>query len=291
MDAPPALVLVLSDAVRQLFTARYLSLAGLSVLSYDLILTAPDELSIIWPSELRFGKALRAAFLFNRYGMMATTILYLCVVSFPVADFTSKWCIGSGAVVLYQSLLVSVCGEGLVIYVLCCSWNWRRGLTWSLIAGWTLVVLASIISFALCIEQFSENNSLTFVHLGRIRTCDVTHVPSEYVRAFYGNTAMELYIISFFVFNALSRPRTVSQGLFGMLVNDGLFFFLITLPSKIANLIVMSKAPASIAIIFPILTMALISTATGRLYLRFCTASQQLRDLEVMEERRVKILI
>lgn len=208
-------------------------------------------------------------------------VLYLCVVAFPVADLTRNWCVGAGVIIILMNLMVSACGEGLVIYVLCCSWNWKRGITWMLIIGWSLVLIMGTVSLALCAAQFSKNNTVSFLPLGSIRTCNVTHVPSEYLRAFYFNTAMELYLIAFLVLNVLSRPRTVSEGILGMLVNDGLVFFLITFPSKIANLIVISKAPTSIAIIFPMFTMALISTSTGRLYLRFCSAWLELERVDV----------
>ena len=38
---------------------------------------------------------------------------------------------------------------------------------------------------------------------------------------------MEIYLITFLVLNALSRPRSITQGLYGALANDGIAFFVV----------------------------------------------------------------
>lgn len=57
--------------------------AGLSILYYDLILTLPDEISNMWSLKGRLGRTLHAAYVVDRYGAAATTILYLCVCTYP----------------------------------------------------------------------------------------------------------------------------------------------------------------------------------------------------------------
>lgn len=57
--------------------------------------------------------------------------------------------------------------------------------------------------------------------LGALRTSSLFPIVDE------TKAATELYLVTFLVFNALARPRTITQGLFGMLVNDGLLFFVV----------------------------------------------------------------
>ncbi|KLO12053.1 hypothetical protein SCHPADRAFT_905493, partial [Schizopora paradoxa] len=153
----------LSKVFEQLQTARYFSLAGLSILYYDLILTLSSELSKIWSLEVRLGRALRAAYFVDRYAAAAIQVLYLCVFPFPVADLTAKWCIGSGVIIVAWTLVIGLCGEGLVIYVICCSWDWRRRAVRSLVVGWVLVTLAATISLALCLRAFLKQGAITFI--------------------------------------------------------------------------------------------------------------------------------
>ncbi|KLO12050.1 hypothetical protein SCHPADRAFT_439949 [Schizopora paradoxa] len=275
-----SLIDTISEAVRLLFTARYVSLAGLSILTYDIVLTIREEMSVMWTFEYQPSKVLRSAFCFNRYGMMMSMLIYQCVVSFPVATLSTNWVhwFGRGADCLESAgqhvwrrtchirdmLRLGLAKECDLVA------NCRLGLDIARINN-----LFRTMHLAVLNRLLLGDNTLSFLNLGKFKTCNVTHVPPEYTRAFYVNTTMELYLITFLILNALSRPRSITQGLFGLLANDGIAFFVITLSSKIANLIVISRAPAPIAITFPMFTMSLISTATGRLYLRYCSESGQ----------------
>lgn len=56
-------------------TEKYLLAAGLSILVYDLLLTFPAELALIWrPRRFSFPKA---AYVINRYGAVALLATFM----------------------------------------------------------------------------------------------------------------------------------------------------------------------------------------------------------------------
>jgi len=263
------------DNIREITIARYISVVGLTVSIYDAFLMFHKEYEQVWSSKRHNNPFFRNILIFNRYGMLATSILYLSTVSIPVAKLSREWCIGSGSVVVLMHVVLGICGDGLVIYVLCWTWNWRRDVSWMLFTGLAITTCTSVCFISIAISQFYDKNVTYFLNLGFIRTCYVSNIPPFFIKSFIGSVVMDCYALFFLTLNALSRPRSMSQGIMNILLRDGLQFLLVTLTMKLMNVIMTTTAPIAIALFFPTLGLAINSTATSRLYLRMCTVNQR----------------
>jgi len=251
-------------------------LAALTVWVYELLISLPHEILFMCRPGIHFSPkvGVRFLYMFNRYGMFVTLLLYLCTVIFPVGEPTVTWCSASGAVVVTMHLLLSMSGDGLVVYVLCRYWNWKLPVTIMLAAGMMVAGAGISVFLGLFIRELTLKEIVVVQSFGSIKACTTTHVPMDLKMAFFLYIAMDFYSMGFFILNALSRPRNVTQKLVDMLLKDGLIFFVMTLVTKLASVVVVAKAQTAYAMSFPVFAMTLISVSTCRLFLTYCSAAQ-----------------
>lgn len=179
-----------------------------------------------------------------------------------------------------MDLFLGACGDGLVVYVICSSWNWRRDVTYFLCSAVIIGFGASVIFVGQSIFHLLDNKDIAVINLEVVQTCNISNVPSSFIKLFIVYALMDLLSLVFFVLNALSRPRNASQRLTDILVKDGITFLVVSLILKLSTVLVIAKAPAPIALTFPVFSITLISTATARFYLRFCSARIELQRRE-----------
>ncbi|KLO06592.1 hypothetical protein SCHPADRAFT_932992 [Schizopora paradoxa] len=284
----------LTKDARQILIVRYMTLVGLSIWAYDFLLTFGDEVAYMWSSKSRASNTLRILFAYSRYGMLVGTVLFLSAIVMPVEGIDENWlirlnsrhrCIGSVVAIVLIDAPVFMFGDGLIVFILASAWQWRKDITRMLLAGTLISAGGSIVFTCLYVRRMLSGHLIQFQSIGSIRACVVSTIPSEYLRTFIFYAAMDLYMQVLFVLNALSRPRGASERLMDILVKDGLVVLLISSAMRISNLVVISNAPTPIGLVYPEVMIMIVSTATSRLYLRFCSTKLKLQyrqsDLEL----------
>ncbi|KLO12047.1 hypothetical protein SCHPADRAFT_439860 [Schizopora paradoxa] len=185
-----------------------------------------------------------------------------------------------------MNAVLAACGDGLILYVICSSWNWRRGVAYAFCSAAAILYCSSIIFIGLSVHSLLGGEHLTFQDFGVTKVCFIANTPPFHIRIFVSyslQAGIDLLSLTAFVINAWSRPRKATQRLSDILFHDGITFLIVTFSLKIAIIIVVGKLPqAPFAISFPACSLFLISSATCRLYLKFCSASTELRRQEYM---------
>ncbi|KLO12055.1 hypothetical protein SCHPADRAFT_998432 [Schizopora paradoxa] len=267
---------ILANGLHQIQIVHYFVLSGITVWAYEYLTTFKSELLLMWMPRIRVGNLLRVVFLYCRYGILLQLLLFL-YMTFPNEDFTSNRCNGITSMIFVMDILLAACGDGLVVYMICSSWNWRRDVTWILCSSIIVLYSAAIAFAGQTLSILLNEKDILFADFGFVRTCFVSSVPSSYVRAFILYASMDLFTLASFTLNALSRPRNASQRLFDVLIKDGISFLMVSFSLKLATILVIRVSDAPISIMFPVFSITLVSAATSRLYLRFCSASLELR--------------
>jgi len=274
---PPALENVnVGGGVHQIFIVRYVALASIAILFYDTFLTIGDEIRYVWlPKERsRTGKYLRLVFVMNKVGILLTIMLYFFTILIPVGSHSENWCGRPGAAVILLHIVTSACGDGLVLYIGCRAWSWRSGVIRILVI--TFIIIYGIdLSFSVrAIHDVIDKHAVVYLNIGdALSTCFAIRTPSGFPEMFGVVALLDVYSFIFLSVNPLARPRNVSESYFRMLLKDGILFFLTSLITKLANVVIILKVAPPFALLGTCLGLTLSSLVASRLYIRTCEAN------------------
>jgi len=213
----------LAIEVSHAFDTRFLTLAGFTVLSYDIILTIAQEVRCVWTRKRKLF--LSIAFLINRYGVLALAVLYQFQVLFPTHANLCLFYVGA---VIVLDIITSSFGNGLALYALFRVWNSDKKLSWRMASGF-IAMHALTTAFGLwAIRQLQEANGvLLFAPPGvNLKTCAIVVNPSGLLGVYIPAVMLDVYSFTLLLLNALARPRSASQFLTDILYRDGIMFFL-----------------------------------------------------------------
>ncbi|KAL5518323.1 hypothetical protein ACEPAH_5 [Sanghuangporus vaninii] len=296
--------------IEHLFAVRYLTLAGFTVLLYDIFLTFGDEVTVVWGSG--HWTVVKVAYLLNRYGACFLAMFYLSFLM-PVFNGSDGWIAGSVDMVL--DVTIETIGNGIVLYELICLWGTNKRVACLMAAGFIILHSATVVSLGIAVVQLRKN--LHFFRLNNVvRTCYATVNPPAFKGVYIPAVALDVYAFILLLLNALSRPRSSSQKLLDLLWSDGAIFFFssqLVLSSLTDGIIAMRAmcliinvaAPPSLSVLGLSFASAMVATAVSRLYLRLNVSSMR-KDLELsvygsiyanemlleeseLQERRVKL--
>jgi len=269
MSAPPANPLAYlgtpQQDVERLFDVKYLTLAGFTVLIYDIFLTMDEEILSVW--KTRRLSIVKFLYLMNRYGTVAYTLFYV-VALYPTKNYSARWCENASWAIMSTHIIIITMGNGLILYKLIRLWDCKTNmLFWLMAGGFTVFHVVSII-FAV-ITDVQLGGHITFVALSdTLRSCVNLINPPGFRWIYIPQAAFDVYAFSLLLINALHRPRSSAEFLLGVLYTDGLLFFVSTLSLRLLNLVINVTAPIALSILATIFGCALSSTAVSRLYLR-----------------------
>jgi len=264
----PVVAPTLSD-IQHLYAVRYLAFSGLSILVYDTLLTFSEELRRVWFVEhVKHQRIVQLAYFVTRYGNWMFASFYLTRVILPVENMSNESCFRSAAFVLFVDVVAFACGNGLVLYQLIRLWNCGKSFGWLMALGFILTNAVTIVCSILTVISVKADDGVVFTAVEGIRTCDVLVNPKFIVGCYIPGVVLELYSFSLLILNAISRPRAATQKLVSLLYKDGLVFFMVTLSTRLLNLVLNIKAPTSLAVLGISFGASLYSVSIARLHLR-----------------------
>ncbi|KAH7913692.1 hypothetical protein BJ138DRAFT_1145528 [Hygrophoropsis aurantiaca] len=247
----------------------YLTLAGITVLLWDALLTIQLEMRYIW-RKAPWGVQL--AFGLNRYGMgiLLAEMLWTSVprqsLDTPMVRRSAVPCRGATYVVALLTCIVDTMGNVLTVYRVFLLWDRSPRIMKRMLIG-AAVTFACTALFAsiICVQQF---NSLEWD--AAANSCVLTTYNSYYTGMWTTQALFEIYAACLIFFNTLNIPRTSDWQIWNMLYNDGIIIIIIIVFAvlRILNVIISSLKNAVYTLIGVSIVSAMISTLNSRLVLR-----------------------
>ncbi|KAL5521009.1 hypothetical protein ACEPAG_8931 [Sanghuangporus baumii] len=294
--------------IERLYALRYLTIAGLTVLIYDALLTFAEELKFIWFPILKKTKrkGIRKLaiprpillYLIARYCMLLIGLLYLYDL-IPSRDLTINWsfylrletegqlsrCQGSAVFIFSIDVIVEVLSCGVVLHQLFQLWQFSPVISRIVLVSFffsKVVLFAFAASAIVLIKKY-----VTFVSVGNVRSCGITGSSRLFLGVWITCVTFDVLAFALLLLNALSKPRSESQRLLNILYEDGIIFFLtifsmswyfgfvfvliiniIIKAMRSMNLIISAAAPPSLIILGIVFSASMVSTVVSRSFLR-----------------------
>ncbi|KAL5483603.1 hypothetical protein ACEPAI_8835 [Sanghuangporus weigelae] len=275
--------------IERLYALRYLTIAGLTVLIYDALLTFTEELKFIWFPILKKTKrnGIRKLaiprpiilYLIARYCMLLIGLLYLYDL-IPSRDLTINWslylrleteghlsrCQGSAVFIFCIDVIVEVLSCGVVLHQLFQLWQFSRIISRIVLVSFffSKVVLFTFAASAIVLIK----KYVTFVSVGNVRSCGITGSSRLFLGVWITCVTFDVFAFVLLLLNALSKPRSESQRLLNILYEDGIIFFLTIFTMRSMNLIISAAAPPSLIILGIVFSASMVSTVVSRSFLR-----------------------
>ncbi|VDB83148.1 unnamed protein product [Peniophora sp. CBMAI 1063] len=280
VDGIPVALLPLLEAGWSTFymfrATVYLSIASVTFLIYDHVLTLGDEVEYIWKAPRNITKYL---FLFNRY--MVPIVICICMRAFigvesaPLSNEVcpskqldlaqSLTCLTVVRVVVPGCMTLSLIPHSCKVWsavsiaispisiangsfiILLRLWNvWDRRMK-LLLPTFALFVITQCITVAMAVRLAIKdyNASLYFVYT---HTC-VFPMKINYVSLWAPAVGFEVVLFAVTWWNALSRPRTNDVALARQLYWDGSIVFFVVFTLRVMNMVISIVAPLSLTML------------------------------------------
>ncbi|KZV74975.1 hypothetical protein PENSPDRAFT_681416 [Peniophora sp. CONT] len=273
VDGIPVALLPLLEAGWSTFymfrATVFVSLASITFLIYDHVLTFGDEVEYVWKAPRNITKYL---FLFNRYTV--PIVICICMRAFtgvqsgPLSNelFACSFnCKVWSAVSIAISPISIANGSFIVLLRLWNIWDRRMKL---LLPTFALFVLTQCVTVAMAIRlavkdygappatdehvRASVDRSLRIsdssLYFSYTRTCVFPHKIS-YVSLWAPAVGFEVIIFAVTWWNALSRPRTNDIALARQLYWDGSIVFFVVFTLRLMNMVISIVAPLSMTML------------------------------------------
>ncbi|KAG8826634.1 hypothetical protein FRC19_008240 [Serendipita sp. 401] len=207
---------LLREAVWSIFVTRYTNYALVTVMMWDMFLTFPMEVELIWSSRTGL---LKIIFLFNRYVT-------------PAVLGVNIWALTGQAKGLTSTLICTVIVSLLIAIRL---WAWYELSTRSLY----LLLFVWLASFAAALTFMAQDLWMSLddiVHIASVNVCQTVH-PSVWKQWLPGTLEHGIYFV-FLVLNAMATPRSTRSTALAMLYREGIIFYGLTFTSMFASLLI-----------------------------------------------------
>ncbi|KAH8109584.1 hypothetical protein DFH11DRAFT_1627081, partial [Phellopilus nigrolimitatus] len=269
----------LETQITHLYASRYLTIAGTTVLVYDTILTLPDEIKFVWSTLLqkrwrwrdeRGHKQLiipKILLLFIRYTMLTTAIAYLSAL-IPSRTLNDKWCQSTISIVSKTDVLVEVIGSGIVLYRLYLLWDFGRLNTYILVGAF--ISMKAVTFTSAIAASIHVRDSIHFQKIELVQFCDIERTSALFYGVWVPGAVSDAFSFFLLLLNALSRPRTESERLLGILYSDGIVYFLTTFSMRLLNVlfVAIAKKDSALFYIGTIFSGTTVTVAASRSFLR-----------------------
>ncbi|KAG9056608.1 hypothetical protein FS842_010211 [Serendipita sp. 407] len=276
----------LADAAGNLTKSKYTSVAGLTVLLYDIVLLLSDEVTLIWKRP-RWSPS-RFAYLINRY----VPPVFLIIANYQLGGFRGQLTdndqaakIGSSRLQLSRSLrqrvrhvgtlsptsvlFLTVIPDILVLRVLAL---YRPGRA-STIAIYSLFV----ISYGICLGVTVHavvNEKLYYDRLAHV--CNVKSTPKSFRFIFLAPIFFEIFIGVLTFWKCFQHAYVISHAsaapILHILLRDGLIWWVSIVGLRVWNALIVVLSPISMIYLGVYIQWALVSTLVSRLFLNVIKA-------------------
>jgi len=241
------------------------TLAGLAMLTYDIVLTFHQEWKLIWSRPTL--SLPRVAYLVNRYGTVLALIFYLmdCQVFNPLPR---QQCVNSIIILCVFNIVSLALANGLVLLKISALWDNKRRPAVILIVGFMVTYSLSVVFMVRSLAgkvRFDEAHQLCLISGINPRNLTAVYAPM---------VGFDVFTMVLFWMNALHRPRGLDVKLVKILWQDGLPFFAAIWCARLSGLLVSAVGPIAYVLAMLYLSWAVVTTTVSRLLLSFYEAEE-----------------
>ncbi|KLO16821.1 hypothetical protein SCHPADRAFT_193780 [Schizopora paradoxa] len=195
--------------------------------------------------------------------------------SSPMETCRLKGCFRSAISVIFIDIFAFAFGSGLVLFQLIRLWSCGKGFGLLIALGWILTNIVTVVCSVLITITLKDNHGVAFFNFLVVKACDILSKPRLIVGCYIPAVVLEVYSFALLCLNTASRPRAATQRLVSLLYKDGVVFFLVTLSTRLLNLILNISAPTSLAVLGISFGASLYSVSVARLHLRMSAISAE----------------
>lgn len=242
-------------------TAAYLSVAASTMLFYDHVLLFSEEVNLIWKSRRSIWKYI---FLLNRYFVPASLLLIAYQDSLMInrGRYSTNICQGVVSFLAIAETLSSGVSTAFVAHRIWSVCGQRHCIFVTLAISYIAVYGTAL---ALSVDSIFEFFFLHVIYVDILKECVVTARPIVVLVAYTLPVVMDVVFIAITVWNTLDRPRDASIPLSRYLLKDGAVYFLVSISSRLINVIVFSIGNLPIIMLGIIAVWAMITTTVNRM--------------------------
>lgn len=230
----PLTAKTLQSAAYAVRTARAVNYGAMSLMLWDMLLTLPREVELIWNSQLT---ALKVIFLFNRYATPAVISVNIWAMSGHARGLTESFCRGWNSAAFGIQLFCSAMVSCLVSFRL---WAWYDMSTRNLYILLSIWVASVIASLAFVVDSMWVHGR-DIIHIPMFNVC-MTKQPVIWTQWLPGVIEHGLYF-SLLFYHAMATPRSAHRPALAILYRDGILFYFVTFGVMFTALIIWKYAP------------------------------------------------
>ncbi|KAG8825833.1 hypothetical protein FRC19_010386 [Serendipita sp. 401] len=245
----------LADAAGNLTKSKYTSVAGLTVLLYDIVLLLSDEVTLIWKRP-RWSPS-RFAYLINRY----VPPVFLIIANYQLGGFRGQ---------LTDNVLTAACATYILVLRVLALYRPGRAST---IAIYSLFV----ISYGICLGVTVHavvNEKLYYDRLAHV--CNVKSTPKSFRFIFLAPIFFEIFIGVLTFWKCFQHAYVISHAsaapILHILLRDGLIWWVSIVGLRVWNALIVVLSPISMIYLGVYIQWALVSTLVSRLFLNVIKA-------------------
>lgn len=226
-------------ALEGVLATRYLSVAGLTVLLYDHLLTFEQERRYLWPSK---ASVIKYALLLNRY----LVAIVLSINGYALSGLNSAGLSNSFCQIWWTMIpclaifSIAIC-HGILILKLWKLWGASRLIILVTTAAYIVTETVSLIMVGVTAKNIWPHA----IYVPQLQSCALTVTPPTLKVVWATMVIFELFAFLMVLFNGLSRPRSGDSALFKILIHDGIYFFLVISALGWLNLVTSTVSPGS----------------------------------------------
>jgi len=223
-----------SSAIRSLASnivsierVHYACISALAFAIYDLFLTLPLELQLIW-NDAKATFSVRKIFYFMcRYGVVLDSIV-LVVVSFPHTEHSKSWCIGLSASTIVIILFVEASGHCNTLFSIFLLWERDAKIKRIMIAVTAssyIVACGMLIKF---LGPILQDTSFLSIQLptSRLYVCTLNFNSKLALGIWAPAVCVDVCAIALLWWNSLDQPRASNVRVISILTHDGIVLLL-----------------------------------------------------------------
>lgn len=255
----------LAIAASNITKSRYTSVAGLTVVLYDILLLSADEIRLVWQKPKR--NASRYAYFINRY----VPPVFLLVANYQLGGFrpalSDQFCKNWISAASITQVITGIAATYILVLRVLALYGSGRVFT-------TLLYALFAISYGVCFGI--TVNAVIVIRAGamydhRLRVCSIESTPEIFRFIFIAPVFFEVLIGALTLWKAVQHAYVLSNAssapMLYIMFRDGIAWFIAVCGLRIWNALIWVFLPQSMVYLGIYILWALVSTFVSRFFL------------------------
>ncbi|TDL25204.1 hypothetical protein BD410DRAFT_630725 [Rickenella mellea] len=246
-----------------IYVVHCTTIAAVTVLIWDYLITLPDEVALVWPSSWSISKFL---FMLNRYLVFIDSIMLVYVLMF---GDDAKVCTNTFRILAFISVVGCMAGQCILILRAYAVWGSQFNKLYAVIFGTYLCIFAVTLwaaakyiggAYSTGIPALGMKGCTLFFK-NRLAWVDIALI-----------AVIEIVSTGLMIIKAIQHFRVSRSSLMTIIYHDGLLYFAFLLAATISNLMVIVFAPVEISEFMVVVQRVLHSVLCSRIILHIRSA-------------------